>query len=117
MLDEPTNHLDLESREALEIALDAFPGTILLVSHDRAVLDAVASRLLAVEDQHIASYPGGWADYVRSQEEEPAAPVSRVLRRSRRSSGRSARRSRGRLRCSSSRRRSHARKPASPSSR
>ena len=50
VLDEPTNHLDLESREALEIALDAFPGTILLVSHDRAVLDAVASRLLAVED-------------------------------------------------------------------
>ena len=75
VLDEPTNHLDLESREALEIALDAFPGTILLVSHDRAVLDAVASRLLAVEDRHIVSYPGGWADYVRAQESEPAAPV------------------------------------------
>ena len=40
VLDEPTNHLDLESREALEAALDAFPGTVLLVSHDRALLDA-----------------------------------------------------------------------------
>jgi ATP-binding cassette subfamily F protein 3 len=75
VLDEPTNHLDLESREALEVALDAFPGTILLVSHDRAVLDAVASRLLAVEDHHIATYPGGWADYVRAQEAEPATQV------------------------------------------
>ena len=40
VLDEPTNHLDLESREALEAALEAFPGTVLLVSHDRALLDA-----------------------------------------------------------------------------
>jgi ATP-binding cassette subfamily F protein 3 len=68
VLDEPTNHLDLESRESLEVALEAFPGTVLLVSHDRAVLDAVAGRLLAVEGRAIASYPGGWADYVRAQE-------------------------------------------------
>ena len=75
VLDEPTNHLDLESRESLEAALEAFPGTVLLVSHDRAVLDAVASRLLAVEDGRIASYAGGWADYVRAQErDEPAPP-------------------------------------------
>ena len=57
VLDEPTNHLDLESREALEAALEAFPGTVLLVSHDRALLDAVAGRMLAVEDHRIASYP------------------------------------------------------------
>ena len=49
VLDEPTNHLDLESREALEAALEAFPGTVLLVSHDRAVLDAVPDRIVSVE--------------------------------------------------------------------
>jgi ATP-binding cassette subfamily F protein 3 len=75
VLDEPTNHLDLESREALEAALDAFPGTVLLVSHDRALLDAVARRLLAIEDRSLRSYDGGWADYRRRRAEpEPAAP-------------------------------------------
>ena len=81
MLDEPTNHLDLESRESLEAALEAFPGTVLLVSHDRALLDAVADRLLAVEDRTIASYPGGWADYVRAQEADEVAPRRRRSRR------------------------------------
>src|SRR4051812_22880205 len=74
VLDEPTNHLDLESREALEAALDAFPGTVLLVSHDRALLDAVAPRLLAIEQQTVRSYEGGWAEYVQTQAEE-AAPA------------------------------------------
>ena len=68
VLDEPTNHLDLESRESLESALEAFPGTVLIVSHDRALLDAVAGRLLAIEERRVVSYAGGWADYVRAQE-------------------------------------------------
>ena len=72
VLDEPTNHLDLESREALEAALEAFPGTILLVSHDRALLDAVAERTLAIEGGRINSYDGGWADYVRMRDERAA---------------------------------------------
>jgi ATP-binding cassette subfamily F protein 3 len=77
VLDEPTNHLDLESRESLEIALEAFPGTVLLVSHDRALLDAVASRLLAIEDRQIVSFPGGWADYARAQADDAApAPIA-----------------------------------------
>src|SRR5207253_11518225 len=75
VLDEPTNHLDLESRESLEAALEAFPGTVLIVSHDRALLDAVAGRLLAVGDGRIASYAGGWADYVRAQERDEPAPT------------------------------------------
>jgi ATP-binding cassette subfamily F protein 3 len=70
VLDEPTNHLDLESREALEDALRAFPGTVLLVSHDRALLDAVAHRTLAIEDGRLSSYDGGWADYVRRRDEK-----------------------------------------------
>src|SRR5581483_92900 len=73
VLDEPTNHLDLESREALEDALRAFPGTILLVSHDRALLDAVAERTVAIEDHRLEAYDGGWADYVRRRDERVAA--------------------------------------------
>jgi ATP-binding cassette subfamily F protein 3 len=73
VLDEPTNHLDLESREALEDALRAFPGTVLLVSHDRALLDAVAERTLAIENRRLESYDGGWADYVRRRDERAAA--------------------------------------------
>ncbi len=69
VLDEPTNHLDLESREALESALENFPATVLLVSHDRALLDCVAERTLAIEDGTIDSYDGGWADYVRARED------------------------------------------------
>jgi len=76
VLDEPTNHLDLESREALEVALEAFPGTILLVSHDRALLDAVARRTLAIEDGALRSYPGGWAEVVRRRDERGAAAVA-----------------------------------------
>jgi ATP-binding cassette subfamily F protein 3 len=74
VLDEPTNHLDLESREALEQALEAFPGTVLLVSHDRALLDAVAERTLAIEDGRLNAYPGGWAEYQRRREPAAAAP-------------------------------------------
>src|SRR5262249_45658551 len=72
VLDEPTNHLDVESREALEAALDAFPGTALVVSHDRALLDAVATRTLALEEGKLASYDGGWAEYVRRRAAEPS---------------------------------------------
>jgi ATP-binding cassette, subfamily F, member 3 len=69
ILDEPTNHLDLESREALESALQEFPGALLLISHDRALLDAVGTRTIAVEDQTLHSYVGGWPEYVRVREE------------------------------------------------
>jgi ATP-binding cassette subfamily F protein 3 len=69
VLDEPTNHLDLDSRETLEAALEGFPGTVLIVSHDRALLDAVARRTAAIEDGTVRLYDGGWADLVRAREE------------------------------------------------
>src|SRR3954447_20715540 len=69
VLDEPTNHLDLDAREALEDALGEYPGSLLLVSHDRALLDAVGTRTIAVEDGTLRSYEGGWPEYVRVREE------------------------------------------------
>ncbi|MEP6953900.1 MAG: ATP-binding cassette domain-containing protein, partial [Solirubrobacteraceae bacterium] len=72
ILDEPTNHLDIESREALEDALRSFPGSLILVSHDRALLDAVGSRTVAIEDYGLRSYVGGWQEYARVREERKA---------------------------------------------
>jgi ATP-binding cassette subfamily F protein 3 len=63
ILDEPTNHLDLESREALEDALTGFAGSVLLISHDRALLEAVGTRTLVIEDGRLSSHPGGWVEY------------------------------------------------------
>jgi ATP-binding cassette subfamily F protein 3 len=77
ILDEPTNHLDIESREALEDALHGFTGALLLVSHDRALLDAVGTRTIAIEDGALRSHEGGWADYVRVREEEGADGATR----------------------------------------
>jgi ATP-binding cassette, subfamily F, member 3 len=75
ILDEPTNHLDLESREALEGALREFEGSLLLVSHDRALLDAIGTRTVALEDQELHSYVGGWPEYLRVREERAKAPA------------------------------------------
>jgi ATP-binding cassette subfamily F protein 3 len=73
IIDEPTNHLDLESREALEDALRAFDGTLLLVSHDRALLDAVGTRTIAIDHHKLESHLGGWAEYARVRDDRKAA--------------------------------------------
>ena len=73
ILDEPTNHLDIESREALEDALGQFEGAVVLVSHDRALLEAVGSRTLVCEDGALRNHLSGWADYMRAREEAEAA--------------------------------------------
>ncbi len=75
ILDEPTNHLDLDAREALEDALLAFDGALILVSHDRALLDAVGSRTVAFEDGALRSYEGGWAEYARVRDERREAAI------------------------------------------
>jgi ATP-binding cassette subfamily F protein 3 len=77
ILDEPTNHLDIDAREALEDALHAYEGALLLVSHDRALLDAVGSRTVAVEDGTLRTYVGGWPEYVRVREERKAKPAKK----------------------------------------
>jgi ATP-binding cassette subfamily F protein 3 len=76
VLDEPTNHLDIESREALEDALTEFEGAVLLVSHDRALLEAVGSRTLVCEGGRLESHPSGWAAYQRRRDESEAADAA-----------------------------------------
>ena len=76
VLDEPTNHLDIESREALEDALIAFEGAVVLVSHDRALLEAVGSRTLVCEDGRLQSHPTGWAEYQRRRDERESTTAA-----------------------------------------
>jgi ATP-binding cassette subfamily F protein 3 len=76
ILDEPTNHLDVESREALEDALMAFEGAVVLVSHDRALLEAIGSRTVVCEDGGLRSYPVGWATYQRERDEGEVAATA-----------------------------------------
>lgn len=72
LLDEPTNHLDLASQEMLQHALDEFGGTILLVSHDRYLVDAVATQVWEVKpvDRLLVVFPGTYSEYKRKRVEE-----------------------------------------------
>ncbi len=63
VLDEPTNHMDIASREAIEDALHEFAGTIVLVSHDRYLIDAVANRVLEIADHALLAYDGNFTEY------------------------------------------------------
>ena len=64
ILDEPTNDLDVETLDLLQDILGDYPGTVLLVSHDRDFIDRVATATVALEGQGRATaYPGGWSDY------------------------------------------------------
>jgi ATP-binding cassette subfamily F protein 3 len=75
VLDEPTNHLDVESREALEDALDAYDGTIILISHDRALIDAVATHTASLEDERVVLRHGDYNDYLAATSAKAAAPA------------------------------------------
>jgi ATP-binding cassette subfamily F protein 3 len=77
ILDEPTNHLDIDSRAALAEAINDFPGAVIMVSHDRYLIEACADRLWVVADQAVTSYDGDLDDYQRlvlSSRGERAAP-------------------------------------------
>lgn len=88
ILDEPTNHLDIESREALEDALKDYPGSMIMISHDRALLEAIGSRTVAVEDGELRSFLGGWQEYVEEREERKAA--ERAAKEAGKAAGRAA---------------------------
>lgn len=68
ILDEPTNHIDIHVREQLEEILDDFCGTLLLVTHDRYMMEKICDRLLVFKDKKIARYEYGLAEYLKSQE-------------------------------------------------
>ena len=74
VLDEPTNHLDIPAREVLEQALAAYPGTLLVVSHDRYFLNRIISRLLYLRDGTCVSYAGNYADYQAHLAAQTSAP-------------------------------------------
>ena len=76
VLDEPTNHLDVETIEVLEDAIEGYEGTVILVSHDRAMLRALASKVWVLHDRHITEFDGSFAEWeVVSEERAHAASV------------------------------------------
>ncbi len=76
LLDEPTNHLDLAGIEWLEDRLKSWPGAILVVAHDRAFLDAIATRVLEMENGALESYRGNYSAYQLQREERRARQVA-----------------------------------------
>ena len=76
VLDEPTNHLDVESIEVLEDAIEQYDGTVILVSHDRALLRALATKVWVLHERHITEFDGTFAEWeVVSEERVHAAAV------------------------------------------
>jgi len=73
LLDEPTNHLDLDSIAWLEELLCGFRGSVMLITHDRAFLDGVATRIIELDRGIIRSYPGNFSAYERMKEEQLAS--------------------------------------------
>lgn len=70
ILDEPTNHIDLNTKEVLEEALAEFKGTIILVSHDRYLLNKVADRIIEITPEEVRSFEGNFDSYARQSDEE-----------------------------------------------
>ena len=71
VLDEPTNHLDLATKEVLEAALQEFTGTLIMVSHDRYLLDRVPTRIWELEGGQLRQYKGRYTDYLRTVSGKP----------------------------------------------
>jgi ATPase subunit of ABC transporter with duplicated ATPase domains len=67
VMDEPTNHLDMESIEALNLALENYPGTLIFVSHDREFVGSLATRIIELSDSGVIDFSGTYDDYLRSQ--------------------------------------------------
>jgi ATP-binding cassette subfamily F protein 3 len=68
LLDEPTNHLDIPSQEALQAVLEQFDGTIVLVSHDRYLVDRLATQIWELRDQHLYAFDGTYQEFLATKE-------------------------------------------------
>ena len=75
LLDEPTNHLDLDTQEILEQVLRQFPGTIMLVTHDRYLVQALATHIWRVAGDDLSAYTGNYEEYLRQRAAETEAKV------------------------------------------
>ncbi len=87
VLDEPTNHLDLESINALNISLQRYDGTVLLVTHDYDVIDEVATRIWHFDKGHVEDFKGPYADYLLHLEQNASIALRDVSPSNRKSSG------------------------------
>ncbi|RLA40297.1 MAG: ABC-F family ATPase, partial [Gammaproteobacteria bacterium] len=69
LMDEPTNHLDMESIEALNLALEHYPGTLIFVSHDREFVSSLATRIIDIKDRQLIDFKGSYEEYLVSQQD------------------------------------------------
>jgi len=78
LLDEPTNNLDLPSSEVLEQALDEFAGTVLVISHDRYLLDRIVTRIVDLEDGTLTEYAGDYTYYREQRQKSIGSPSNDI---------------------------------------
>jgi ATP-binding cassette, subfamily F, member 3 len=76
LLDEPTNHLDIATRERLEDTLSAYQGTLVIATHDRYLVNRLATKVVEVADGGARAYPGTYADYLRAKASAAAAAAA-----------------------------------------
>jgi ATPase subunit of ABC transporter with duplicated ATPase domains len=78
LMDEPTNHLDMESIEALNLALENYPGTLFVVSHDREFISSLATRIIEITPSGVVDFKGSYDEYLLSQGIEQKARLQAV---------------------------------------
>jgi ATPase subunit of ABC transporter with duplicated ATPase domains len=76
VMDEPTNHMDMEAIEALNLALENYPGTLIFVSHDREFVSSLATRILEIKNHRFIDYQGTYDEYLAHQDALAAKAIA-----------------------------------------